>query len=546
MRQRIIALTLSLLVGCASTPTGSDLTSAPSTSGELNTAIIDLRTGRPADARAALAPALRSDPRNGYLHLLNGMSYELEDRSPQSLDLAAVGYSAATRFAPGFYWGHYHEGALALERQAFTAAAEQFSQAILADPGRPEAFLGLAAAAYYAGDLDVAARAAEAAGRMASGDPLTLRTSAFIAAATGDRPALGRVTALAGEVPGASRLLEEQRGRLDQLLRLAALSTDDQPAAPPRTPASDRPADSQVMVEVTLLLSQSARARRTGINLLDGLSLQFSGALEVERFDPSPGSVTKEAVTTAALSIPQVSYSLNLFNTRDDFYQVLARPSLVATVGETSEFFIGRTVTVGVSGVNLGTLEPVDVGTSVTVTPLEITATSTRFRVSAGRSFFAQDTGGTFEQSLTTFKQTVDATVEVEFGKTLILSGLYEGVNVGGSSKVPGLGDVPVVDTVFNARNRTTRQDAALMLVTPRRAGTIETASATFRGETLTRLLAFWNDFVEPTSDLDAILKTIGSKTKYFRPLAGDLRIPDSTDPRVLVPTLDDVAARLR
>jgi type II secretory pathway component GspD/PulD (secretin) len=300
------------------------------------------------------------------------------------------------------------------------------------------------------------------------------------------------------------------------------------------------------MIEVTLLLSQNARASHTGVNLLDGLTLQFAGARLTNDNHSSPGADVKTVATTSALAIPQISYSLNLFNTRDDYYEVLARPSLVASLGETSQFFIGRTVTIGVSGINLGSLQPVDVGTSVQVTPIEITSRAAKFKVDTGRSFFSPDTSGTFQQALTTFKQTVAATVEVEFGKTLILSGLYEGVNIGASSKVPGLGDIPVVDLAFNNRVQTTRQDAALVLVTPRLAGTINTTTREFRGETLSRVLDLWNTLVEPTGGLDAVIGTLRAKGRPYHPLLGDVRLPNAADQTILGPTLTDTVARLR
>ena len=203
-------------------------------------------------------------------------------------------------------------------------------------------------------------------------------------------------------------------------------------------------------------------------------------------------------------------------------------------------------MTVGVSGVNLGSLQPVDIGTSVKVTALEIGPQSAKIRVDAARSFFAQETGGTFSQSLTTFKQSVGATVEVEFGKTLILSGLYEAVNIGGGSKTPGLGDVPGVDALFNARNRTSRHDAALVLVTPRIPGAIETGPAQFRGETLKRVLDLWNDFIVPTAGLDSTLQIMEKKSKYFRPLAGDLKVPDVGNGPLLARAVGDTLARLR
>jgi tetratricopeptide (TPR) repeat protein len=530
---------------CACAATTPHFEGSAASGDGLDAAVAALQSGRPGDARAALAPGLRAEPQNGYLHLLNGLTYELEEHSPQSLDLASVGYDAATRFVPGFYWAHYHEGALALARQQYADAAEQFAAAILSDPAQAQAFLGLAVSAYYAGDLDVAARAAGRALALEPNDPYALRAAAFVAAGAGNRQVLDRLVSAAHATPAGAAGLDRQRSRLDQLMR-TAYETEPGPAGDAGPGAAVEASPHQVMIEVTLLLSQNARANHTGVNLLDGLTLQFSGARLTTDNHSSPGADSKTVATTSALAIPQISYSLNLFNTRDDYYEVIARPSLVASLGETSQFFIGRTVTIGVSGINLGSLQPVDVGTSVQVTPIEITSRTAKFKVDTGRSFFSPDTSGTFQQALTTFKQTVAATVEVDFGKTLILSGLYEGVNIGASSKVPGLGDIPVVDLAFNNRVQTTRQDAALVLVTPRIAGMINTGTREFRGETLSRVLDLWNTLVEPTGGLDAVLGTLRAKGRPYHPLLGDVRLPSAGDQTILGPTLTDTVARLR
>ncbi len=506
-------------------------------------AIADISAGKPLQARAALAPILRAEPQNGYLHLLNGLTYELADHSTQSLELASVGYDSATRLTPGFYWAHYHDGALEYDQRSYADAAEQFAEAILADPDQPYAFLGLAAAAYYSDDLEVATRAIAQALHLDATNPLTLRAAAFIAAGAGDRNALSAILARAEQSSVAAHELQLQRPRLNNIIRVAQFDTPSGP--PPTEPAADDPPTSQVMIEVTLLLSQNSTTHRTGINLLDGLQLQFGGSRTTVDHNVSPGENNHERITTTALSIPQISYSLNLFNTTDDYYEVLARPSLVASIGQTSEFFIGRIITVGVSGVNLGSLQPVDVGTTVRVTPVEMSTRDVKFRVEAVRSFFSPETNGTFTESLTTFKQSVNAMVQVEFGRTLILSGLYEAVNIGGSSKTPVLGDVPVIDVAFNARTATKRQDAALVLVTPRVVGTIDTGAPQFRGATLQRLLGLWNSLIEPTAGLDAILKTFQKKSRYFTPLIGDVRLPDANDPKILAATLAATNARL-
>jgi Tfp pilus assembly protein PilF len=511
--------------------------------------------GKPEAARELLSEQLRAEPRNGYLHLLNGLSYQLTDGSQNSQELALVGYEAAVKFAPGYFWSHYYSGLIDLDRRDYHQAAEQFSYAILDKPDRSQGFAGLAVSAYYAGDLGVARVAAERALALAPEDPLALRTAAYVAAAGGDREYLAAVLEKANGLPAPAHDLEIHRPRLSQLLRTAAMASGAASAGDPplqgqspaagATLASDDPR--QVMVEVTLLLSQDTTTNRIGINLLDGLTVQFGAERLTERREMTGLADTFSRVFTTALRVPQITYSLNLFNTKDDYYDVVVRPSLVASLGQQSEFFIGRTLTVGVSGINLGSLQPIDVGVSVKVLPVEITRKSAKFRVDTVRSFFVQDSSGSFSQAVTTFKQSVGATVEVEFGKTLILSGLYEAVNVGGSSRTPLLGDIPVVDVLFNARSKTQRRDAALVLVTPRLPGTIDTGTREFRSETLAGLLSLWSVQVDPMANTDAIVKKLERKiSKYFRPHAGDLKLAPATEPSTVRQVIRETVAQLQ
>jgi len=60
-------------------------------------------------ARKSLADALRTHPKAGQFHLLNGSG------SLHSLGLAKVGYDAAVKFAPGSFCSHCLAGAAALD-----------------------------------------------------------------------------------------------------------------------------------------------------------------------------------------------------------------------------------------------------------------------------------------------------------------------------------------------------------------------------------------------------------------------------------------------
>ncbi|MBE7425695.1 MAG: hypothetical protein HS106_06540 [Ideonella sp.] len=563
----VVALGLPLaLGGCASSPAAQSTppASAQAQRGDIAAA---LRNGKPEAARPLLTAALRAEPQNGYLHLLNGLTYQLADASQQSAELAQVGYDAAVKFAPGYYWSHYYAGLAKFSQRNYPAAAEEFAWAVLDRPDAPQAFAALAASAYYGGDLGVAQLAAERALALAPTDPQALRAAAYVAAARGDRQYLAAVIERANALPAGG--LSAHTPRLSQLLRGAALSASDDRAPPaatrvaaddatqraqepqtqPPTEAAPPPSDSlqQVMVEVTLLLSQDTTKHSVGINLLDGLRLQFGGDSKTERRYSTGAADSFSRVITTALSVPQITYSLNLFNTHDDFYDVVVRPSLVASLGQQSEFFIGRTLSVAVSGINAGTLQTIDVGTAVKLTPLEINNERTKFRVDTVRSFFVPTSSGTFAESVTTFKQTVGATAEVEFGKTLILSGLYEAVNVGWTSKVPVLGDIPVANLLFNERSKTQSRDAAIVLVTPRLAGSIDSGTREFRAESLKKLLSVWKELVDPLSNFDALTDKLGDKlSKYFRPQPADMKLSTAADSTIARQAIGETLERLR
>lgn len=551
----VVGLSLLVALGGCATPRPTDNLSPTAAHVGRHEIAAALQDAKPEAARSLLASALRAEPRNGYLHLLNGLTYQLADASQQSAELAQVGYDAAVKFAPGYFWAHYFSGLAKLGQNDYSAAADEFSSAILERPEHPQALAGLAASAYYAGDLGVARVAADRALALAPNDPAMLRASAYVAAARGDGQQLAAAIDRTNSLPPSSDALSADRPRLSRLLRtaeLAAGETGQDAKQPQGTPSSDAgrapgEAPQQVMVEVTLLLSQTATRNTIGINLLDGLKLQFGGDNKTERHHNSGAPDTFSRVITTALTVPQITYSLNLFNSHDDFYDVVVRPSLVATLGQQSEFFIGRTLSVAVSGINLGALQTIDVGTSVKLSPIEITRERTRFRIDTVRSFFVPTSSGTFTESVTTFKQTVGATAEVEFGSTLILSGLYEAVNVGWASKVPILGDIPIANLLFNERSTTQTRDAAIVLVTPRFAGSIQTGTREFRTETLKRLLSVWNEVVDPLTNMDALTATIrGKVSKHFRPQPGDLVLPDASDAATARLAISETLGRLR
>jgi hypothetical protein len=526
----------SLLSACATSPSRHPTQTADPVSSAFQSA--DWH-----NAQTALAPRLRSDLRNGYLQFLNAMAYERQaaagDRG--ALELAQVGYENALQFTPQNYWARLMIGFLRLDAGDADAAQEHFAAAALDQPQRWEAFYGLGVASYYRQDAAVLQLAADRALRLAPDQPDVMRLAAFARAVQGDESSRALAQdALRHTVQPpdhditlrrVDQLLTQAAARGDGSFRRTAEATEERPeeTAPPQ----------QMVVDVTILLSSVVDARNRGINLFDGLRMQYGYENRLQRRSDSreddldtTASTNRSRAITSVIGIPQLNYNLNLFNDANQTYGVIARPSLTAYLGSESEFFAGRTINVAVSGVNLGDLQPVDVGVRLKLSPDRIGKDTTRFRIRAARSFLSRGEIGNFQQSLTTFQQFVEATSELRFGQTLILSALSETVNDANSSKVPVIGDIPGVNTLFNARTAIRRQESLVILVTPSLPTAVQLpADPTRRREGVQDLLRWWGELIEPNTDVKAIVERLEALHMVRKPKPGDLRVrPSATD----------------
>ena len=316
--------------------------------------IASLDKGDTTAARLAASGVLAGDPRDARMHLLNGLGYHLaaERGDGSAYALAKVGYQTSLRFDPNNFWAHEFLGVADFETRDWRAAQQSFASAVLLRPDDWRAQEGLAASSYYSGDLQMAALAGTRAAKLAPSQPLALRIAALACAARGDTGGAARYT----------RAYEALGGSADLASRVNLMERTAQAAAPPAAPATPAGAgatppnaDSQMLVEVTLILSDDTIDRGDGLNLLQGLQAQFGFNESVTGITGHPTS-SFERTITGSIAVPQVTYSLNLFNRTRSYYWVLSRPTLTAYLGQESDFFVGHTVSVPVSGVNLGTL----------------------------------------------------------------------------------------------------------------------------------------------------------------------------------------------
>ena len=236
-----------------------------------------------------------------------------------------------------------------------------------------------------------------------------------------------------------------------------------------------------VIVDVVIIRSEEDHTTIKGVNILNGLTLQFgSTAADTAAavFADTKSLTVADSSTrtlTRVLNIPAITYSLNIANANSKRNEILARPTLIAMNGEESTFFSGQNIVgvlVGGGDAESGSTVQIsqDIGVNLAVKPTFRPDGKIVLKAKAERTFLAtpNTTSITFATRIDTSKTTVLANVVMNYGETLILSGLSEKETERIRDGVPFLQDVPVVQYLFSSNTTRDFQKSVLILLTPR------------------------------------------------------------------------------
>lgn len=307
-------------------------------------------------------------------------------------------------------------------------------------------------------------------------------------------------------------------------------------------PDLERSASSKrmVLVDVVIMRTEDSLSSRRGVNLMNALTLQFggSGPALARTYSRQSGEQGASSTTTLtrAITVPALSYSLNIVNSNTNLNEVLARPTLVALEGMSSEFFSGTTLNAAVVSTNAvgGSAVQVEkeIGVKLSVLPTFLEDNKIRLTVDAQRTFLkppSQDVSFTYK--LETSKIMVNANVVMEFGETLVLGGLSEKEVSNTRDGVPLLQDVPGLQYLFSSRDTNSFQRSVLMLITPRAPqyayrsnAALAAAGAEAGGEdSLKELRARYGDWFKPYPNLASVYNQLNQSSLYREFRTGDV-----------------------
>lgn len=431
---------------------------------------------------------LSRQPDNPAFNFLKAAAYERSaGSSSEGKELAKVGYLMALREDSGFWRAAYQLGLLALDERDADGATTYLLQAAYAAPREPRVFFALAKAAYCAGYMELAAAALDRA--LAQAQPAAVEdivTTVLVRAAIGD----GTVAeALLSQIPIAFQ--EAVRGRLEAPRALAELK----PIVAGDSAAGDK-GPRMALVDVVIIRRNERSASSSGINLLDALSLQFGSNLlnrswssTVDRIDPSQSASSLASTSSVQLTVPAITYSLNLANAKGSTSQIEARPTLLIYDGIESRIFSGGTLTFATDGQLSSSTETREVGLNLSVKPQFVANDVVNLTVKVSlENFLPTPPAGTFRQAVQTEKSSTEVAADIRFGQTLMISSGQSISSATSNSRVPVVGKMPIFGRLFSAKTQSGDESELLVLLSMRRASG-QAASRDFEQDQQARLI---------------------------------------------------------
>ncbi|RMF13910.1 MAG: type II secretion system protein GspD [Candidatus Dadabacteria bacterium] len=192
---------------------------------------------------------------------------------------------------------------------------------------------------------------------------------------------------------------------------------------------------------------------------LFGTSGIFGGAI----IPPEEGSI-----------LPPIGIILNALKSNSNT-NVLSTPQILTSdneeaeivVGDNVPFLTGQTATSG--GNVISSIDRRDVGLTLRVTPQVNDSGMVRLKIFQEISDVGQAPQGfdVNQQGLVTKKRSAKTNVVVRNGQTIAIGGLYTTTEAKSESKVPVLGDIPIIGWLFKSRSSTKRRTNLILFLSP-------------------------------------------------------------------------------
>ena len=268
--------------------------------------------------------------------------------------------------------------------------------------------------------------------------------------------------------------------------------------------------DPEVMLEVEVLEVSSSRLTELGIKVPDQVTL-----------NPIPSNTTTgltlgdlKGITRDRLSVSSLSTTLNLL-WQDGEVNMLASPRIRVQNGEKAKILIGdrvpviteTTVSSGGTATPTTNVNYLDVGLLLEVEPEIHSDREVGIKINLEVSNITRDilVGNTLAYQVGTRK--TSTVLRLRDGETQVLAGLINDEDRNSSSKIPGLGQLPILGRLFSSQRDDGKKTEIILSITPRIIGNVRLPEA---GE-----MEFWSGTQASLRTKAISLKTIGAESVF-------------------------------
>ena len=541
------------------------------------------------EASRNMNATLRLDPTNSYLQFFNGFVYQVMGKNgdTQKYELAEQGYKLAKQFDKTNWISNYFLSLFYIDQRNYASAKAELAEVLLFRADDKDVLLRMVAVSYYAKDTQTASACLDHLRAISPTNPQVLRFSAIISAALGQTDKSNQWLSLYQDSRPPSEELNLTKESihhwnlyyaknpipksLDQTLPVNDLTGEDldlridsanaglnakrslnprliqvqtpAPAAPagPVPTVADSVNKKMILVDVVIMTTEDTYTTNRGVNMLQGLQLQF-GSASATAFSRASSTVNGAATTTItrAINVPALTYAMNLVNSNTNVDEVLARPTLTALEGVKSEFFSGTDITAavvstGAAGSSSGAIQiQKSIGVKLGITPVFLPDNSIRLGVDVERTFLQPASGSVqFTYKLQTSNIRFSVNLIMRLGETLVLGGLSEKEVARTRDGVPILQDTPLLQYFFSNQTTSSFQRSVLLLITPR------APEFTYRSdeallsengggddpESLKELRARYGDWFKPYPNMASVFHHIEYSNLYREFRTGDVTL---------------------
>jgi len=218
------------------------------------------------------------------------------------------------------------------------------------------------------------------------------------------------------------------------------------------------PGEHQVMLKVRIAELKRSAVRKFGASL----------DAEVSDFIFGAGGAGGNAVISGTFSENSFKLSLEALE-QHKVAKILAEPTLVTISGRAATFISGGEfavpTVVGVEGVQAASTQFKGYGTMLTFTPTVLD--KDRIRLQVNPQFSTLNTATSVNGIFGMDTRSASTTVELREGQVLAIAGLTQSQQNGGTSRIPGLGNIPILGLLGASNSAGTDEVELLVIVSP-------------------------------------------------------------------------------